>query len=131
MKLTLRMIEDNLVRGIGANNFAIMIKQYATPEFAGEWLYVVHNKYLLVWAETGIGGLLAFIAFLVVTVRRGWQCWKSKDRFLSPLALGFTAAIIGQMVHMLVDLFSARPQVQSLWLIAGLIAAMHNIDGND
>ncbi len=130
MRLAFRVIMDNPVLGVGANNFAVIIRQYATPEFSGEWLYAVHNKYLLVWAETGIGALVAFISFLVVTIRRGWQCWKLHDRLLSPLALAFTAAIIGHMAHMLAEVFNHRPQVQLLWVIAGLIAALHNIAGD-
>jgi len=127
MKLGLRVIMDNPVLGVGVNNFPIVMKQYIRQEFGRAWLYAVHNKYLLVWAETGIGGLLAFIWFLLATIRRGWDCWNLKDRFLSPLALGFTAAIAGQMVHMFVDVFNSRPQVQLLWLVAGLITAMRSI----
>ena len=63
-----------------------------------------------------------------MTIRRGWQCWKLQDRFLSPLALGFTAAIIGHMIHMYVDLFNGRPQVQLLWLIAGLVDALGRME---
>ena len=128
MKLALRVIMDRPLLGVGANNFPIVMKQYITPEFGRAWLYAVHNKYLLVWAETGIGGFVAFIWFLLATIRRGWQCWKLSDRFLSPVALGFTVAIVGQMAHMLVDVFNSRPQVQLLWLVAGLITAMRSMD---
>lgn len=127
-KLAFRMIMDNPLLGVGANNFSFVLKQYATPEFGSAWLYTVHTKYLLVWAETGIGGFAAFIWFLLATIRRGWQCWKSSDRFLSPLALGFTAAIVGQMAHMFVDVFNSRPQVHGLWFVAGFITAMRNMD---
>lgn len=129
MRLAFRVIMDNPVLGVGANNFPTIMKKYATPEFSRAWLYAIHNKYLLVWAETGIGGFVTFIWFLVATIRRGWQCWKFADRFLSPLALGFTAAIVGQMAHMLIDVFHSRPQVQLLWLLAALITAMRNMDG--
>jgi len=125
MRLAFRMIHDNPVLGVGANNFSIMIQRYATAEFGSEWLYTVHNQYLLLWAETGIVGLVAFIWLLLAILHRGWQSWKSADRFLSPIALGFTAAILGHMAHMFVDFFIQRPQVQLLWLIAALITAIH------
>lgn len=105
--------------------------QYLTSEYVGAWLYVVHNKYLLVWAETGIFALIAFLTFLLVTAYRGWQVWRRGDRFLSPLALAFTAAVIGQMVHMNFDIFNAQAQVQGLWLVAALLAAMHNIQDGE
>jgi hypothetical protein len=127
MQLGADIIQDHPLIGVGANNFAIVMHPYVTSRFAGEWIYTVHNKYLLVWAETGIGGLTAFLLFLAVTLRRGWQCWQRSDPLLSPLALGIAAGILGQMAHMFFDLFSARPQVQLLWVMAALITAMHNM----
>jgi putative inorganic carbon (hco3(-)) transporter len=131
MRLALKIIEANPVLGVGLNNFTVIMNQYATPEFNGEWLFVVHNKYLLVWAETGTCGLMAFIWFLIVIIRRGWQGWMFKDRLLSSLALGFTAAIVGHLSHMFVDVFHNRPIAQLLWLSAGLFTAMRNLDSDD
>lgn len=127
-RLAFRIIKDHPVLGIGANNCGTVLQQYITPEFYGEFLFAVHNKYLLIWAETGIFGLAAFLGFLLAVIRRGWQGWQLRDRLLSPLALGFTVAIVGQMAHMFFDVFHSRPQVQTLWLVAGLITAMRNMD---
>jgi O-antigen ligase len=119
------MIADKPVLGVGANNFALLINNYTTSEFAGEWLYVVHNKYLLIWAEAGIAGLLTFIWFLFATFGRGWRCWKLNDPILSPLSLGLALAVLGIMIHMLVDTFNSRSDIQLLWLVAGLISATY------
>lgn len=51
----------------------------------------------------------------------------SQEPFFSPLSLGFTAPLVGQMVHMLFDMFHSRPQVQHLWLTAALSTAMNPI----
>ena len=123
MMTALDIIGDNPVLGIGANNYTAALKRYEST-FKGDWLFTVHNKYLLVWAETGIVGLAAFLWFLIATIRQGWRQWKRSDPLLSPLALGFTAAIVGQMGHMFVDIFSSRPQIQLLWVVAALIAVM-------
>jgi putative inorganic carbon (HCO3(-)) transporter len=128
-QLALHMIRDYPLLGVGANNFLIALPQYVTPEFSREWLFTVHNKYLLVWSETGIFALAAFLWFLLATLQQGWQTWKLNDHLLSPLALGFTLVIVGHMLHMTVDVFNARLFVQMLWLIAGLITAMNNIKG--
>jgi O-antigen ligase len=127
MQLAYRMIADNPVLGVGANNFAVAMDRYLTPEFRHGWRFSVHNKYLLVLTETGIGGLLAYLAFLLGTLRTGWRCWKLQDPLLSPLALGFAAGIAGHMVHMTVDLFHVRAVQQLLWLVAGLLTAMYRI----
>jgi putative inorganic carbon (HCO3(-)) transporter len=124
MKLAFRIIEDNPLLGVGANNFTIVMDRYLTSDFRKGWLFAVHNKYLLVLAETGILGLLAFLAFLLDAVRKGWRCWVYQDPILSPLALGFAAGIAVHMVHMTVDVFRGRPTQQLLWLVAGLLTAM-------
>jgi O-antigen ligase len=127
MKLAFRIIEDNPVLGVGANNFTVVMDRYLTSDFREGWRFAVHNKYLLVLAETGILGLLAFLAFLLDALRKGWQCWAVHDRLMSPIALGIMAGIAGHMVHMTVDVFRGRPTQQLLWLLAGLLAAMHRI----
>ncbi len=127
MKLAFRIIEDNPVLGVGVNNFTVVMDRYLTSDFREGWLFAVHNKYLLVLSETGIIGLLCFLAFLVDALRKGWQCWALQDPLLSPLALGIMAGIAGHMVHMTVDVFRGRPTQQLLWLLAGLLAAMHRI----
>jgi putative inorganic carbon (HCO3(-)) transporter len=126
-ELAFKMIIDNPVFGIGTNNFAIAMKQYLTPEFGGEWIYIVHNKYLLEWAEIGIGGIVAFVWFLLAAIRRGWQCYQFEGRFLPALALGLTAGIIGHMSQMFAEPFNGRPSTQLLYLTAGLITVIHNI----
>ncbi len=125
MMLAFEVIKDNMLLGVGVNNFSMVMREYLSVDLAGEWLYTVHNKYLLVWAETGLLGLLAFLAFLFATLRRGWRCWKSQDPLLSPVALGITAAITGHMVHLQFDTFQNRPLTQMLWLLSALVTATY------
>lgn len=128
MMLALRMIDDHPLWGVGANNVPIIIYEYATPELGDVWLYSIHNKYLLIWSEKGPLALVTFLLFLLVTLIRGWRVWWFKDPTLSPLALGFTLAIMGSMFHMFFDVFRSRPEIQTLWINAALIIAMLNMD---
>lgn len=127
MRISWRIIQDHMLLGVGANNFTVALSQYLTPEFNQEWISNAHTKYLLVWAEGGVVTFAAFIWFLGVAICRSWQVWMADDALLSPLALGFLGALLGQTLHMAVDIFNSRPQVQMLWLIAALIVAMHGI----
>lgn len=131
MHIAFAMVEDHPLLGVGANNFPLAMKKYLTPEFDSAWIYTVHNKYLLVWSETGPLALLAFISFLLLTLWRGWQCWQHQDDFLAPLALALTTAVIGVMIHMNVDVFRGRPLMQALCLVAALLTAMRNITSNE
>ena len=127
MHLAYRIFEAHPLFGVGANNFTVAMDPFLTPVFRQGFLFAVHDKYLLVLCETGIGGLLAFLAFLFAALRRGWRCWKLNDSFLSPIALGLFAGVVGHMVHMNVDVFRGRPIQQLIWLIAALLVAMLRI----
>ena len=127
IRIASNVISDHPLLGVGANNVGIVFPKYAGPQFDQDWIYTVHNKYLLVWAEAGIVALGAFLWFLFATIRRGWRLWRSHDPLLSPLALGLTAGIIGQMVGMAVEIGQSRPEVQQLWLLAALLVAMENV----
>jgi len=127
METAFRIIADNPLVGVGVNNYTAALPDYASRH-QDEFLYTVHNQYLLIWVETGLVGLAAFLWFLIATIRRGGDRWKRRDPLLSPLALGFTAALVGQMVHMQADLFNGRPQLQLLMTVAALIGAMSRIE---
>jgi len=126
MKLAFRMIADNPILGVGSNNFSAAMGDYVTSEFRRGFLYTVHNKYLLVWAEIGPLGLLAYLAFFTGALRKGWACWKGNDPLLSVIALGLTFAIVGNMLHQTVEILQDRAMTQLLWVFAGLLTAMHN-----
>ncbi len=130
MEVAFQMIEDQPILGVGANNYGSVLEKYrgSFEDSDNFWLYTVHNKYLLLWAEIGIGGLLAFLFFVAFTIQRGWRCWQSKDLVLSPIALGFVAALVGQLAHMMAESYNDRPQVQALWLVAGVVTAMSLIE---
>ena len=127
MNLAFRIVKDNPVLGVGANNFTVAMDRYVTSDFREEFFFAVHNKYLLVLAETGIGGLLAFLAFLLQTLRRGWRIWSLHDPLLSVVALGFVGGLTGHMAHMNVDVFRGRPIQQTILLFAGLLVAMERL----
>jgi O-antigen ligase len=121
------MIKDHPLLGVGANNFAVAMKPYLAHGFSGDFLYTVHNTYLLVWTETGIGGLIALVWLLSAIVLQGLKCWQSRDSLFAPLALGCTAAVLGFMVQLLFDPYRGGAATHLLWLFAGLITVMNRM----
>lgn len=127
MRLALRITEDHPLLGVGANNFTVVMDRYLTAEFRSGFLYAVHNTFLLILAETGIFGLLSYLAFLVGALRAGWQCWKLEEGFFSMIALAFAVALAAHMVQMSVDIFNDSPIAHLVFLIAGLLTAIHRL----
>ncbi len=128
MRLAGRVIADNPVLGVGANNFAVRAEDYWTNRTVYEWLYVVHNEYLLIASENGLLALAMFILFLYLTIHYGFRASHGRDRLLAPIALGLTAGVIARVVHFLVDFFSYRGHVELLWVVAALVAVVYRID---
>ncbi len=122
-----RTILDHPLLGVGINNYVLVMRDYVTPDLGQVWLYVAHNRYLLLWAEMGIGGFLAFVLFLLSTLRQGWAAWQLRDRLLSTLALALTAGLLGHMAHMLVEIFNGEQQQELLFVVAALIVAISRL----
>jgi O-antigen ligase len=126
-QLALTMIQDHPFSGVGANNFATAVDSYLAHGFPSDgWLYVVHNTYLLVAAETGVVGLAALLWLLFAIITQAKARWAAGDSWTGPVALGSMAAVVGLMVQMLFEPFRDGAPIQLLWLCAGLVAAMRN-----
>jgi len=128
-RLAMAMIEDHPITGVGANNFATAMPPYVT-HFTGDFVYTVHNRYLLVWAETGVFGVMAFVWLLAAILREGWTAWRVGSDTLSPVALGCVAAVAGLVVQMNIDISRSGAEIQLLWLFGGLAAAINGLQLN-
>jgi putative inorganic carbon (HCO3(-)) transporter len=74
-----RTIAANPVVGVGNDNFQMVAKDYLLRPGAttnAEQIvtvpHVAHNIYLEVWADTGLIGLLLFVAIVVASLRAAW-----------------------------------------------------------
>ena len=124
--IAIETISKSPVFGYGAGNCHLACEPIANSGlFRSEWYYTIHCKYLLVWIETGIFGFIAFLLVLGNGLRQGLYAWAARDRLLSPLGLACAAAIAGHMVHLFVDIFNSRPQVETLWTVLGITAAIY------
>jgi O-antigen ligase len=118
---SVQVIKDHPLLGVGANNYAVVVPVYR--ELTG-YAYIPHNKFALVWAEAGFGALLAFVALVIVMLRRSWLAVRAADRALFPYAAGVAVAFLALFVHMNFEPFNGHPQMRFFWLLAGLVTAM-------
>jgi O-antigen ligase len=128
MELAVDMIVSHPVLGVGANNYPVVLPRYARFGFAGDWFYTVHNKYLLVWAETGTFALIAFVTFAWSSVLRAWRVWKRGDKRFKVYGLAICGALVTLSIHMCFDVFRGRASIQMLWLLAALALALEAMD---
>ncbi len=124
--LALELIRDRPLFGYGSGNCHLAAQSYADQSsYRGEWYYTIHSKYLLTWVETGFFGLVSFLALLFNAMRYGISAWLSRDPLFSPIGLAIAAGLLGSMTHMAVDIFNSRAQVQILWAVIGIAAAIY------
>ena len=126
------MIDAQPLTGVGANNFELRMFEYLPTELLAEfrqYIYVVHNHYLLLWAELGILGLAAFVWMLLAAVRQGisYLIHRPGDIRSYLLSASLLGALAGYSLHMKSDIFTSRMAVQLLWFIIALIAAIHRL----
>ena len=127
-KLALAMIEDHPLLGVGSNNFSVAMQPYLAHALTGDdFVYTVHNTYLRVWAETGIGGLIAYVWFLLSILQRAFRVWQLRDYVLAFMSLGCAAAIIGLMVQMNFEPFRGDAAGHMIWLFAGMVTVMYRL----
>ena len=123
-EVAVNVIRDHPLTGVGVNNYAMLLSRY-TP--STQWAYVPHNKFLLVWSETGLLGLLAFVGFLGAVLRRSWVALRAADDRLLPYAAALSAGFVALVVDMNVEPFHGRQQLMLLFLLAALLYSASNI----
>ncbi len=73
------MIKAHPVVGIGLNTATSQVRDYAGRAGAQGWVFIVHNQFLLVWAETGIFGILGFLWLFRLGFRSARALMQSGD----------------------------------------------------
>lgn len=126
-------ISEHPILGIGLNS------PYRPPFYPGEapgLLRYIHNAYFSLWLKTGIVGLVTFLWFSIIFIRKGLQNWRRvKSVLLRAVVIGFTVGYAGMMLSNLVAPSMVRPgQAAIFGVILGLgeliLVHAHGTKGN-
>jgi O-antigen ligase len=125
------MIGDAPVLGHGLNAFRLQLLEYSpysTPkmiELFGSLWPVVHNGWMLVWAEQGTLGMALYVGLhvvLLLTALRNLSLRLSDT--VSMVNLGAACGIVAIMIDGLASFFLRVPaQGRMFWIIAAAIIA--------
>ncbi len=116
--------------GMGENNYDLyMHDRYAHPEMVGHTHLPVHNRYLMVWSETGLQGLFAFVMLLMVPFwqARRWILSASLNSEFIVLQASLLGALVSYMIHMRSENFNGRSQIFLLWFIWAMLTVIHRL----
>ena len=112
--------------GVGAGNYSVAYPQYSVICWQNVYGHA-HNYYINAAAETGVIGLIAFLALTVAMILVGWRAAQTMLRndatgYGLALALGFFACIIIVVVHNVVDdVFVHAMELQIAVTLAALL----------
>jgi putative inorganic carbon (HCO3(-)) transporter len=120
MQTSLNMFKDNLLLGVGANNYAFNIDEYTPVQSRHEWAYTVHNEYMLRLAESGIPGTVLYYAFTLIMMVKLWKLRRSREVWIYVIAIGFFSALVGSLFHRTLSMFF----YQSLYLMICVMMAV-------
>lgn len=80
--IAMEMIKAHPLIGVGLNNATTVVRDYAARAGMGGgavWVFIVHNQFMLVAAETGILGLAAFLWLFGVGIRSAYRAMRTTD----------------------------------------------------
>ena len=120
---TIQLLRDHPIFGAGLSGFETRIAPYWNATHIDRFIYP-HNILLNFWVATGVVGVVAFGWLLLVAFRTSWAGWRSPVRDWAPLCLGVFLALIGIVVHGLVDVPYFKNDLSlEFWVLLALIYA--------
>ncbi len=128
------IIADHPVIGAGMNNYLLAVEQYDPTHSLAQYdaRGVVHNSFLLITADTG---LLGFVAFVWLLAALGWRALKfvlsHRTGWVAALLIGLVAGESHLIIHSMVDfvLLADNQLFVLFWILAGLMVGMTAQDG--
>jgi putative inorganic carbon (hco3(-)) transporter len=124
-------IQDFPFTGTGLGTFRrVVFRFYPIAVNPNYDIAHAHNIFLQVALDVGLPGLIAYLAFVGLTLYAAWQIAR-RDPGLRPLALSLLAGLIALHVYGVSDALApgSKPAL-AFWFAAGLVAAMLTMDSN-
>lgn len=101
-------------------SFALISDAYREVLLAG----IVHVKYVLIWAENGLVGLLLLLGLYFGFLRRGLALRAPGDAPLEALSVGLCAGLVGQLTLYLFDHYYQDHRTPVIWVAAALLVCL-------
>lgn len=124
----LGIIRDYPLTGAGLNMFRYqqVRDQYPAPGYAASVLPHAHNELLQVGSDTGIPGMILFLAWHGVLVIMVWQTWRKGTPFLQMVSISAAAGLLAHAVFGLADAITLFDRfIFGYWLLVALVTAAY------
>ncbi len=126
------MIMDNPMFGVGLNAYVYAQLPYGenktpqemTQQYGDLWP-VVHNSWVLTWAEQGVFGFILWVALHISVIAVAVRNLRIRDPMMHALSAGLLAGFIAIMIDGLTSFFvRTEAPARMFWIAAALILAI-------
>ncbi len=128
----LPIVKDYWFTGLGLGNETLLrvSRNYYSFLPNGAMLAHSHDLYLQIWLETGIAGILSFLAFIAATVKKSIRTiCGAKDAFVVNILIAGVASLSGILVIGIVEYVWFYQRVMLIfWVVIGLMLAALSIN---
>ena len=126
MRMAIRVIEHNPIVGVGLGAYAHTYKTFLTPELMDQWVYTVHNAYLLRAAETGIPGGIGLVLLFVFALRQALRLSRHPHLMAKTLGVGWCGAFLALAWEQYWDIWSGWSYNALFWFTLGTMDAVES-----
>jgi O-antigen ligase len=120
--VAVEMIKAHPLVGVGLNTATTQVRDYAARAGAEGWVFIVHNQFLLLWAETGIFGMVAFIWLFRLSLRAASRLKQSADQELRNAGLWLFWSFITIIWALNMDHVSGAATYKLVFFLFGVAA---------
>jgi O-antigen ligase len=120
VRVAAEMILSHPLVGIGLNTATHQVPAYAAKAGVGGWVFIVHNQFLLVWAETGLLGLLGFLGVFRAGLRGGSRLKREADLELRNAGLWLFWSLVALVWALNMDHVSGAPTYKLVFFVIGV-----------
>jgi O-antigen ligase len=128
---SINMVKDYWVQGIGMgpSAFSTIYRGYANRSALNAMH--AHNVLLNVWVETGIGGFIALLAYLIKTLKAGVSAfYHGEDKLVKFYSAAAVSSFGAFFIFSMVEYVWYYPRVMlCFWLISAMAFSLHKING--
>ncbi len=118
------MIRSHPVLGVGINNYRLAMYEFVPADYDWNFIYRVHTLPLLIFAEMGVGGLVAFAFLFWRAISIGARSQIDRSASIGLIATGVGAACLAAIVHGFFDVVWTAPTVNAQFFFTLALGAL-------
>ena len=126
-RAALTLIRENPLTGYGLNQFRRReVRNMYVPKYNLVFIPHAHNELLQIGTDTGIPGMLLYLAWNLTLVWMIWRTWRKGDPFLKAVGLSAGAGLAAHAFFGLGDAITLFDRFAFVyWLFVGLVGSAY------